>query len=353
MKRFPRSLLIAMLLALISCASAQQTQMPTTVPVWTPPRHCANDETENGLAKWWHIFTYDLMTGQSFQLTDGQVYDSSPAFSPDGKRLAFVRNNSTIQVMDVSTREIKPLIERKGHLSELRWSPDGEHLAFVADWSNALKIYIMNADGTGIKQLTEREVSEHSPYWSPNGKQIAFVSTSARPSGMSTIYTATVSSEPTVAEILTRWCDDPTSNRPCESFYSLAWSPDGRMLAVVTQSHGWGSVPPPKEHPPIISDQEGIGIVIVNIAETMKQPRLVAWNVLGGFHSISWSPDGNNLLYYSGCVCGFENISLIEIATGGTNLLLGSHEETGHVITDPAWSPDGTTVVYSQAHCSW
>jgi len=342
-----------MLLALISCASAQQTQMPTTVPVWIPPRHCINNETENGQARWWHIFTYDLMTGQSFQLTDGQVYDSSPAFSPDGNRLAFVRNNSTIQIMDVSTRKIKPLIERKGHLSELRWSPDGEHLAFVADWSNALKIYIMSADGTGIKQLTEREVKEYSPYWSPNGKQIAFVSTSARPSGMSTIYTATVSSEPTVAEILTRWCDDPTSNRPCESFYSLAWSPDGRMLAVVTQSHGWGSVPPPKEHPPIISDQEGIGIVIVNIAETMKQPRLVAWNVLGGFQSISWSPDGNNLLYYSGCVCGFENISLIEIATGGTNLLVGSHEETGHVIADPAWSPDGTTVVYSQAHCSW
>jgi len=353
MKPLSRSLLTVMLLTLTSCVSAQPTQTPTPVPVWAPPRRCANDETENGQAKWWHIFTYDLMTGQSFQLTDGQVYDSSPTFSPDGKRLAFVRDDSTIQVMDVSTREIKPLIEREGHISELRWSPDGEHLAFVADWTNIPKIHIMNTDGTGSKQLTEREVGEYSPHWSPNGKQIAFISTSSRPSGMSTIYTATVASKPAIAEILTRWCDDPTSNRPCESFYSLAWSPDGRMLAVVTQSHGWSSVPPPTGHPPIITDQEGTGLLTLNIAETMKQPRLVSWNVLSGFHSISWSPDGNNLLYYFGCACGFENISLVEIATGETTVLISGHEETGHVVAEPAWSPDGTRVVYSQAYCSW
>ena len=118
-------------------------------------------------------------------------------------------------------------------------------------------------------------------------------------------------------------------------------------MAVVTQSRGWGFLPPPEEHPPIIREHEGIGVIVVE----RDSPRLVAQAVLGGFDSISWSPDGGKFLYYSGCVCGFEDITVLDVETGERQRLIGVNEEVGHVIADPAWSPNGKTVAYSQASC--
>jgi TolB protein len=56
------------------------------------------------------------------------------------------------------------------------WSPDGKRIAFVSNREGNREIYAMNADGSNVARLTNDLGEDSSPAWSPDGKQIAFVS---------------------------------------------------------------------------------------------------------------------------------------------------------------------------------
>jgi TolB protein len=54
------------------------------------------------------------------------------------------------------------------------WSPDGEEIAFSSDRDGDSEIFIMNTDGSGVRQLTDNDVPDLYPLWSPDGEEIAF-----------------------------------------------------------------------------------------------------------------------------------------------------------------------------------
>lgn len=58
------------------------------------------------------------------------------------------------------------------------WSPDGSRIAFVssAATTGSSEVYVMNADGSGITRLTNNLAEDRSPAWSPDGRYIAFSS---------------------------------------------------------------------------------------------------------------------------------------------------------------------------------
>jgi Tol biopolymer transport system component len=57
------------------------------------------------------------------------------------------------------------------------WSPDGTKIAFVSDRDGGnFEIYVMNADGSGQTRLTDDPAQDFDPTWSPDGSRIAFVS---------------------------------------------------------------------------------------------------------------------------------------------------------------------------------
>ena len=56
------------------------------------------------------------------------------------------------------------------------WSPDGKLLAFTSNRDGRQQIYVMNADGTGLRRVSQSTVNDFSPTWSPDGNWIAFAS---------------------------------------------------------------------------------------------------------------------------------------------------------------------------------
>ena len=56
------------------------------------------------------------------------------------------------------------------------WSPDGKQIAFSSNRDGNREVYVMNANGTNPINLTNHPAADSEPDWSPNGRQIAFTS---------------------------------------------------------------------------------------------------------------------------------------------------------------------------------
>ena len=104
------------------------------------------------------------------------------------------------------------------------WSPDGTRIAFASAREGSFDIYVMNADGTGTKRLTSSGANDQGPTWSPDGSRIAF----ARSDDGGHVWL--MNADGTGAHRLTD--DDITAEG------EPAWSPDGRWIAYTHRASG-------------------------------------------------------------------------------------------------------------------
>ena len=109
-------------------------------------------------------------------------------WSPDGRRIAFAAqpdwcrtrpcysSHSDIYVMNADGSGKRMLTHNARYNAEPAWSPDGRKIAFRSAQNGNRDIYVMNADGSGKRNLTRNPAQDGSPSWSPDGRRIAFIS---------------------------------------------------------------------------------------------------------------------------------------------------------------------------------
>ena len=111
------------------------------------------------------------------KLSKEMAYAQSPLWSPEGKEIAFSGTGEKKYVVNVGGTELRELMPNvRDHISSYSWSPNGKKIAFAAvHYRGELDIYVIDADGTGQTNLTStKTIIEDEPSWSPDGKQIAF-----------------------------------------------------------------------------------------------------------------------------------------------------------------------------------
>ena len=119
------------------------------------------------------IYSMTIEGNEVTRLTDDPADDGNPDWSPDGKKIAFVRGVD-IYVMDADGTNPVNLTNNPVEHNWPAWSPDGRKIAFASKGTGGLDIYVMNADGTNQVAITSGSL-DLSPTWSRRGDKIAFV----------------------------------------------------------------------------------------------------------------------------------------------------------------------------------
>jgi TolB protein len=123
------------------------------------------------------------------RLTDDPAYDDQGSLSPDGKQLVFVSTRAggraNLWVLDVATRKAWPLTSGDGGDFRPAWSLDGKWIAFASDRGSSLPpakgrwerlhlvdIYLIRPNGTGLKRISEHGNFCGGPKWTRDGKSV-------------------------------------------------------------------------------------------------------------------------------------------------------------------------------------
>ncbi|WP_346798202.1 Tol-Pal system beta propeller repeat protein TolB [Halomonas sp. Bachu 37] len=103
----------------------------------------------------------------------------SPAWSPDGRKLAYVSFESgrpSIYIQEVSSGQRVRATSFEGINGAPAWSPDGRKLAMSLSKDGQPEIYVMNVSGGSFERLTQSNSIDTEPAWAPDGRSLLFTS---------------------------------------------------------------------------------------------------------------------------------------------------------------------------------
>jgi len=245
------------------------------------------------------------------RLTNDRAKDIEPAWSPDGTRIAFVRDGR-IHLMNADGSGITLLGTCCGGRRPA-WSPDGKRIAFDSND----EIFTIAVDGTDETQLTNLGGIADAPSWSPDGRSIVFAFAKENLEDRSIrIMNADGS------EIRNLTADHRGSNN------KPSFSPDGRQIVYTRNPSNWN----------VRSD-----IMIMN-ADGSDPQKLSTGAVYGEEHPV-FSPDGTRIAF-GGDPFFLYNTSIRTMDSDGSN---------EQKITEPLLGQDGNSIddIFRDEYPSW
>jgi TolB protein len=199
---------------------------PIISPAWSPDgRQLAYVSFESQKAVVW---VQDLITGKRHVVANYRGSNSAPAWSPDGSRLAVVLSRAGLpQIYTVSAAggAATRLLTSNGIDTEPVYAPDGGSIYFVSDRGGGPQIYRVGVGGGAVERITFDGEYNISPAISPDGKLLAYIT---RQDNAFHLMLMDLGSGSTQALTDTRDDESPS------------FAPNGRLLVYSTQVQGSG-----------------------------------------------------------------------------------------------------------------
>jgi len=275
---------------------------------------------------------------------------SAANWSPDGARLVVANFKNSVHLLDPSTGLSIPIASTHGNVFDAEWSPAGDRIATTSRNKDCVEVLdVATGRSLGIFALDRA----YRVAWSPSGRYLA----AAGPGGVTVWNTKTGAPSPLItrpagsvvwdaderrivvggedgaiqvwdaftAKMISEWRASPplfgasmaSSEEPPRQVFDLAWSPDRKWLAFVTQDTVAG----------------------VLDASTGRLVRTLPGHT-GGIWRIRWSPDGRRL-----ATAGQDGATCVYEAGSGEQVALINHGAGNVELHALDWSPDGRQVL--------
>jgi len=252
---------------------------------------------------------------------EGSEGDSTPAVSPDGNTLAFVRgtdpDSADIYLCDLAGGNLRRLTFDDRAIHGIAWTPDGQEVVYAANRASGWRLWRLAAYGGGSpREIAMATGQAHYPAIAPQGRHLAYTDSPS----VSAIWRAALGAPDTEGRSIIRSFGRETAP---------AYSPDGKRIANVSDQTGADEI--------WVSDAEGGNRVQ---RTSLKGPRL---------SRVRWSPDGRLLLFEARADRGAEVYTMP--AAGGrpdkpyrVRLLGGG---------GASWSHDGKSIYFQLRGQIW
>lgn len=157
------------------------SKQPLMSPAWSPDgKRLAYVSFEEGRSK---IFIQELSSGQREMVAEHEGLNSSPAWSPDGKYLSMTLSkdgNAEIYVLDLKSKKLQRITRSRGIDTESVWMPDGNALLFTSDRGGKPQIYRKMLDSRKRPTGRAQRITFEGGYnarasISPGGERVAMV----------------------------------------------------------------------------------------------------------------------------------------------------------------------------------
>ena len=135
-----------------------------------------------------HLYLVPLAGGEPKQLTTGELSQTDPAWSPDGRAVAFVQDSTEVQerrdqvrpqlyVLTIADGTIRRIVTPYAESHDPAWSPDGKAVAFLCSKGRGEEndVCVVPATGGATRNLTAAwDLDPQEPFWAPDGRTLYF-----------------------------------------------------------------------------------------------------------------------------------------------------------------------------------